>query len=443
MPGSVSGIGAALPASTGETSSSAATTSAGTPAHAGAKLASPLLAGNADLAAVAAGTKTLAIGARGAAVTALQKGLAAAGLLSGAADGIFGHGTESALATLQRGAGLAPSGSLDAKTLLALDAKLAPAAPVTGGGPAAPAVKLASPRFANDPDFAKIAAGKTTLASGAKGPDVVKLQTSLAGVGFAPGGFDGSFGPGTAAALSRFQAAQGLAATGKLDAATLGKLDAASAASVAKLAAAEPTPQQRAAEYHVVADLKACRAYVLENGSDKPVASYLISPGSSAFPTEGTQFTIQSTTVMGSWTPPASAWAGALKPQPPGLDNPMGICKLSFGAYSEYFHGIPKEEEAALGTAASHGCCRMSGANILDFHEKYAGAGTQVTLVRDPAQSDALAAKFNAAGIAPAPTTAGQEYTAAYLYGEMGRNETLKGTQVVVGGTGGSSTGGV
>lgn len=116
----------------------------------------------------------------------------------------------------------------------------------------------------------------------------------------------------------------------------------------------------------------------------------------------------------------------------------MGICKLGFGAYAQYFHGIPKHEERDLGRAASHGCLRMSGANVLEFHERYAGPGTKVTLVRDQAESDRLAAKVAATRIADRPITAGREYTAAYLYGEMGFNEKLgRDGRVTVGGRGG------
>ena len=80
----------------------------------------------------------------------------------------------------------------------------------------------------------------------------------------------------------------------------------------------------------------------------------------------------------------------------------------------------------------------MSGANVLEFHERYAGPGTKVTLVRDRAESERLAARFAAAGVADRPISAGREYTAAYLYGEMGFNERLgRDGRIAVGGRGG------
>lgn len=52
-------------------------------------------------------------------------------------------------------------------------------------------------------------------------------QMRLRGLGFNPGTVDGKLGPRTAAALRAFQRAQGLMATGELDAATRQKLTAA------------------------------------------------------------------------------------------------------------------------------------------------------------------------------------------------------------------------
>jgi putative chitinase len=46
------------------------------------------------------------------------------------------------------------------------------------------------------------------------GPDVVALQQALQAVGFSPGAIDGSFGPGTEAAVLAFQHSEGIAADG-------------------------------------------------------------------------------------------------------------------------------------------------------------------------------------------------------------------------------------
>ena len=53
-----------------------------------------------------------------------------------------------------------------------------------------------------------------TLREGSTGPDVTKLQARLKELGFNPGNADGSFGPGTEAALMAFQKSEGLLADG-------------------------------------------------------------------------------------------------------------------------------------------------------------------------------------------------------------------------------------
>lgn len=82
--------------------------------------------GNAEIDAVGRGEKEIAKGARGPGVRGLQDALIVLGKLprSPGADGIFGSGTERALMTFQREAGLPASGRLDRATLEALDRKL-------------------------------------------------------------------------------------------------------------------------------------------------------------------------------------------------------------------------------------------------------------------------------------------------------------------------------
>jgi len=67
------------------------------------------------------------------------------------------------------------------------------------------------------------------------------LQTRLDQQGFSAGDVDGLWGPNTAAALRRFQAAKGLQASGRFDQATLAALSAGSAV-LASSAAAPPVP---------------------------------------------------------------------------------------------------------------------------------------------------------------------------------------------------------
>lgn len=288
--------------------------------------------------------------------------------------------------------------------------------------------------FQNDATLNKVASGALApIGKGAaKSPSVQLAQTALFSLGFIEKrtGLDGSFGPGTEAAVKAFQAKAGLPQSGKLDPATLKALDQASAAQINQLKASAQQPGSKRQQYKIVVDYSnpaKTRLYVLDNAG-KVAARYLTSPGRSDFPTQGSHFVIPQVMVRKSWNPPASKWAANAKPIPPGIDNPMGLVKLSFGAYAEYIHGIPASEEAELGHAASHGCCRMSGSNILELSEKYAEAGTDVTINRDKRQSAELEAAFQKAtrdaGISERPTDAGREYMFGYLSGELGRDQS-------------------
>src|SRR5947207_10084097 len=66
------------------------------------------------------------------------------------------------------------------------------------------------------------------LKQGSSGPDVKDLQQKLKDIGFDPNGVDGSFGPGTKAAVIAFQQSKGLQADGIAGPATMPALQAAS-----------------------------------------------------------------------------------------------------------------------------------------------------------------------------------------------------------------------
>jgi hypothetical protein len=108
-----------------------------------ARLMSRGLSGDATLDAVARGKMTQSRGAFGPAVRAVQQALATvAGTASADVASALGVATAKALAAFQRGKGLAPSGMLDALTLLALDRALAP---LEGPAPPPPAPPTTSP----------------------------------------------------------------------------------------------------------------------------------------------------------------------------------------------------------------------------------------------------------------------------------------------------------
>lgn len=67
------------------------------------------------------------------------------------------------------------------------------------------------------------------LKRGSSGPDVLTLQTSLKQLGFDPNGVDGTFGPGTEAAVIAFQKAKGLTADGVCGPSTMAALQSSAA----------------------------------------------------------------------------------------------------------------------------------------------------------------------------------------------------------------------
>ncbi|HSY48941.1 MAG TPA: peptidoglycan-binding protein [Thermoanaerobaculia bacterium] len=90
------------------------------------------------------------------------------------------------------------------------------------------ATKAASARFEGDKTLEDIAAGSTTLRTGARGLAVTKLQQALIDLGYLlpKFGIDGLFESETKAAVLKFQKDQTLSKTGVLDATTIARLNA-------------------------------------------------------------------------------------------------------------------------------------------------------------------------------------------------------------------------
>ena len=172
--------------------------------------------------AASAGAGDLALGAQSDAVKALQQALIASGVfLPGGADGVFGAATQTGVKHFQRWNGLEVTGIANAATMAKLGA--AAAAPAV----AAPA---AAPAAAPNPSVG--------LKMGAQGALVKSLQTALINSGISIlGGADGSFGAATKAALTSYQSANGLTASGTVDDATAAKLALGAAAAPAAPAA--------------------------------------------------------------------------------------------------------------------------------------------------------------------------------------------------------------
>lgn len=180
-------------------------------------------------AAPAATSGNLTLGANGANVKELQQTLIAAGVyVPGGADGVFGQATKTAVSNYQRWNVLPVTGEVDA----AMSTRLK----LTGAPAATPAPAAPAPAAAANPSF-------SGMKIGARGENVKILQRALVAAGITVrGGADGLFGAMTTAALTSYQQAKGLPATGVLDDASIASLAITPATTPAPAPAPTPAP---------------------------------------------------------------------------------------------------------------------------------------------------------------------------------------------------------
>jgi lipoprotein-anchoring transpeptidase ErfK/SrfK len=97
--------------------------------------------------------------------------------------------------------------------------------------------------------------------------------------------------------------------------------------------------------------------------------TYTIAVGATGFDTPAGVYSIDSKQVDPTWYVPDAAWAGDLAGTtvPPGPDNPLQARWMGFydGAG---IHGT--SDVASLGTAASHGCLRMSVPDVIELYDQ-------------------------------------------------------------------------
>jgi lipoprotein-anchoring transpeptidase ErfK/SrfK len=101
----------------------------------------------------------------------------------------------------------------------------------------------------------------------------------------------------------------------------------------------------------------------------KLVKSYTVAIGQVGYDTPAGMYHIQNKAVNPAWSVPNSDWAGALAGTvvPPGPSNPIKARWL--GIYDGAgIHGT--DDVASLGTAASHGCVRMSIPEVIELYDK-------------------------------------------------------------------------
>jgi lipoprotein-anchoring transpeptidase ErfK/SrfK len=99
----------------------------------------------------------------------------------------------------------------------------------------------------------------------------------------------------------------------------------------------------------------------------KLVKTYTIAVGQAGLETPAGQYTIDDKQVNPSWHVPNSAWAGSLAGRviPPGPDDPLKARWMGFYSGAG-IHGT--DDLGSLGTAASHGCVRMSIPDVIELY---------------------------------------------------------------------------
>jgi lipoprotein-anchoring transpeptidase ErfK/SrfK len=98
----------------------------------------------------------------------------------------------------------------------------------------------------------------------------------------------------------------------------------------------------------------------------RDVKTFPVSVGVKGHQTPQGHFGIRHIVWNPSWHPPNAAWAKNKKVTGPGsAENPMKVVKIFFQEPDYYIHGTDHEDK--LGAAASHGCVRMSQANVYEL----------------------------------------------------------------------------
>jgi lipoprotein-anchoring transpeptidase ErfK/SrfK len=101
----------------------------------------------------------------------------------------------------------------------------------------------------------------------------------------------------------------------------------------------------------------------------KPVRTYSIAVGQIGLETPAGLYHVQNKQVDPSWAVPRSTWAGSLAGAviPPGPDDPLKARWLGIFAGAG-IHGT--EDTGSIGSAASHGCIRMTIPDVIDLYDR-------------------------------------------------------------------------
>ncbi len=118
----------------------------------------------------------------------------------------------------------------------------------------------------------------------------------------------------------------------------------------------------------IFVDTRKCRVHLYEGGVE--VVSYPCTPGTSGYATPTGDFTLSYKDPAPVWYNPHSAWSEGMEETiAPGPSNPLGVRALAVSCGGGIFlHGTTNT--GGLGSPGSHGCVRLSNANIVDLYDR-------------------------------------------------------------------------
>ncbi|MGH2699546.1 MAG: L,D-transpeptidase family protein [Actinomycetota bacterium] len=110
------------------------------------------------------------------------------------------------------------------------------------------------------------------------------------------------------------------------------------------------------------------KLYLYEDGEIS--SSWTVAVGQPNYPTPTGVYTVTELRYMPTWINPAPDGWGASMPAEiaPGVNNPLGVRAVNWSAPAIRFHGT--ENLSSLGTAASHGCVRMSNDDVIQLYDR-------------------------------------------------------------------------
>ena len=129
---------------------------------------------------------------------------------------------------------------------------------------------------------------------------------------------------------------------------------------------------EAAAPVRLSADLSQRRLFLWRDGD--VARTYTVAVGTKKDPTPRGTFRIRKVIWNPGWVPPDEDWARDKTAKRPGQKgNPMRVAKIYFREPDYYIHGTP--HVSSLGTAASHGCLRMSPDAVAQLAHEVMKAG--------------------------------------------------------------------